>query len=378
MNKKGVIIHLDNERTVLETSKNLFDQNALNLDYIICSTHDEFNTILQENESYIKVLIFDLLSREPDAAELHQQDAEFLKTIEDNFASFNVPIFIYSGYLQAIEGRFNGGTVFKVDKGSEDFQDNIINKISLLFESGFIDVFCPGGVLESEIRQQLNQSFTKQFSNNKQIEDVIGSIKSVVGQDDLKERIRRVFVRIAVKTLASELLAPVVDSEDNVHPVEHFYRRQSKIEVWTGDIWCNKHDGHKMIVLTPRCDLAVGKAKCLILCRLEASPQFNLNAKPEKLLKELNNYLVDNIDGKAKRYIPDNVFLPDGGIVNLANHETQPKDVFLNDYNYLITLSDDLTNEIIGKFAYYFLRTGITNINVREFEAAIKKVNDAD
>ena len=34
---KGVVIHLDNDvKDILEPAKNLFDQMALDLDYIIC------------------------------------------------------------------------------------------------------------------------------------------------------------------------------------------------------------------------------------------------------------------------------------------------------------------------------------------------------
>lgn len=36
---KGVVIHLDNDvKDILEPAKNLFDQMALDLDYIICSS----------------------------------------------------------------------------------------------------------------------------------------------------------------------------------------------------------------------------------------------------------------------------------------------------------------------------------------------------
>lgn len=62
-------------------------------------------------------------------------------------------------------------------------------------------------------------------------------------------------------------------------------------------------------------------------------------------------------------------------MANLAKYHTISIDQFIDQYSYNVTLSDDLTNEIIGKFAYYFLRTGITNINEQEFEAIIKAVN---
>lgn len=374
MDKKGVIIHLDNEAQVLSRCKGLFEQNELGLDYITCSTRNEFDQALKFHKNQVKGLVFDLLSSDPSALELHENDAEFLGTIEENFAAFNVPIFIFSGFLEAIDRKFeNYGTVYKIDKGNDDFQEKVIDKIALLFKSGFIDVFCSDGVLESAIKMELNKSFTRQFTKNSQIEDIINSIDPKEGQG-YRDRTTNIFKRVTIKALSSELLSPVIDSEEKVHPIEHFYIRQSKLKVWTGDVWFNKTENYKVVVLTPRCDLAIGKASNIIFCRLDPPPTFDLNARPDKLIKLLNNHLIDNIEGKAKRYIPSNVFIPEGGMINLSTHETLPIETFLNDYEYIVTLSDDLTNEIIGKFAYYFLRTGINNINEKEFEAIIKQI----
>src|SRR5699024_1374219 len=99
-------------------------------------------------------------------------DAEFLDSVEKSFAHVNIPIFIYSGYLEAIEDKFDGyGTVFKIDKG--DGPDNIFRRIKLFQESGFLDVFCPGGKIETELHQELNKAFVSQFTNNTQIEKII-------------------------------------------------------------------------------------------------------------------------------------------------------------------------------------------------------------
>ncbi|UGU17953.1 hypothetical protein LS482_08735 [Sinomicrobium kalidii] len=371
----GVILHLDNDSKILNRSKDLFDQQGLGIDYITCETKEIFESAIADNQSSIKALIFDLLSEEPSADELQKKDAQFLENLQSSFAKYNIPIFIYSGFLQALENEFdNYGTVFTVDK-DQGIQP-VFDKIKMLLESGFIDVFCPGGILETEIKEELHNSFIKQFTKNDQIEEVIKSIsKAAQEPEQPSDRVKKIFKRIAIKALASDLLAPVIDSKDKVHPIEHFYKRQSELPVWTGDIWKQQEKEEAVLVMTPRCDFAVNKVENIILCQIESAPKFSMEAKRENLLKELRKYLIDNIHGKAKRYIPSNVFFPEGGMVNVSKHSTINKDQFVKDYTYIVTLSDDLTNEIIGKFAYYFLRTGITNINENEFEAIIKALN---
>ncbi|MDH5380291.1 MAG: hypothetical protein OEW75_05550 [Cyclobacteriaceae bacterium] len=374
----GVVIHLDNDsKGILEPSKNFFVQLGLDLDYISCQTKEEFNQAVNNNKIDIKALIFDLLSKEPSKEELHQEDAEFFEVIRTSFAKYNIPIFIYSGYLQALDNEFEGyGTVFKTDK--QYGIKPVFDKLKLLLESGFIDVFCPGGVLETEIKDELHNSFIRQFTRNDQIEEVIKSISEGIKEDpkQLSDRVKKIFKRITIKTLASDLLAPIADSEDKVHPIEHFYKRQSKLDIWTGDIWKEKVADNYILVLTPRCDFATGKAETIIYININELPKpISLNGNPADIEKRMRDYLTDNLQGKSTRYIPSNTFFPSGGMATMNEHSTVQIDDFKNNFEYVITLSDDLTNEIIGKFAYYFLRTGITNINEYEFEAIIRDLN---
>lgn len=362
----GIILHLENDNDLLEGYSNLYQQLGMKFEYITCTTTEKFNSAIIEHEKDIKAIIFDLIGNKASQEEL-DGNPEFLTVINEKFVKYNLPIFIYSGHLPSIGNTYDqNGTVFKFSKDKSI--QVVFDKIKFLSDSGFIDVFCPDGVLESEIKTELNKSFTNQFSQNTQIEEVLKSIMSSEKPEDQKERVKKVFKRIAIKTLSSDLLAPVADSEDKVHPIEHFYKRQSKLPVWTGDIWTEKGTDFTVLVLTPRCDFATKSVTNIIFCEIE---KIKLDPSP----KNLTNHLRDNLLGKAKRYIPDNVFFQGGGMVNLAKYHTLNIDQFIEQYSYGVTLSDDLTNEIIGKFAYYFLRTGITNINEQEFEAIIKAVN---
>lgn len=165
-------------------------------------------------------------------------DPDFLEKIETAFLRYNVPVFIYSGFLESISDKFNNnGTVYKFDKANTDIE-TIFEKIKFYKDSGFIDVFCPGGILEREISKEINTSFTKQFSNNNEIENVINTISNTEdAAEDVTVRVRNVFKRIAIKSLSADLLAPIAENVDKVHPIEHFYKRQSRLDFWTGDIW---------------------------------------------------------------------------------------------------------------------------------------------
>jgi hypothetical protein len=356
----GVVIHLDNDlKTILEPSKNLFDQNDLDLDYLICETKESFAELIKENKTKIKALIFDLLSSEPTSSEIHESDAEFIESINNSYSNYNIPIFVYSGYLQALDGKYeNSGTFFKVDKG--DGIEKIFSKISKFYKSGFIDVFSPNGLLNQSLYKDLNLSFTKQFNDNKQIESVIDSIKDSKGELSV-ERVQKVFQRIAIRSLMSSLTAPEFDKEtgnispDFFNPVEHYLQRISPFEFWTGDIFLKKDGSVCYIIITPRCDFASKSLESLLVCDLV------IGAFPDKLNSEgkekINKALNDNIAGYARFIPPCPLFK--GGKIELSKYSMISKNELIQNFDRVISLSEELTNEILGKFGAYFFRSGI-------------------
>lgn len=363
MDKKGVIIHLDNDDHVLTECKGLFDQNELNLEYITCSAREQFEKVINENKGCIKGLIFDLLSSEPSSGEINNHDAEFLATVEQNFASLNVPIFVYSGYLQAIEGIFDShGTVFKIDKGNDDFQEKVIEKIALLLNSGFLDVFCPNGILERQIHIDLHNAFTKQFIHTDEIERIITNIKGSLSFESSSARIQKIFQRIAVRTLLFELLLPEIDEQGNlveetVSTTEHYLRRVGKIPVWTGDIFRKKHSESFLFVLTPRCNVI--RTDSVLVCPFIWK---DIIKKRDKISKMLQG--DPTVSGYDRHLPPSPIF--EGGKLALSKYYMIDKVSLISDYDLVVTLSDELTNEILGKFGSHFFRTGITPWDANE------------
>jgi hypothetical protein len=117
---KGVIIHLDSNEAILESSRKYFDQCPLSEDLTLetCRTNDEFSKKIAEHHENLKSLIFDLMGEEPGTEDFRSGNAKFLEDIKNSFADHNLPIFIYSGYPYNIpSGLLNCGTVFVMDKG---------------------------------------------------------------------------------------------------------------------------------------------------------------------------------------------------------------------------------------------------------------------
>lgn len=364
MSSKGIIIHLDNDlEGILNPSKNLFSQTGLDLEYIVCDSKEAFAEAISIHKLNIKSLIFDLLSSEPNSGELHQHDAEFLESINTSFLNYNIPIFVYSGYLQALEGKFeNHGTIFKIDKGTEIAF--IFDKIKKLFESGFIDVFSPNGLLNEQLLKDLNLSFTKQFSNNTQIEAIIDSIIETKGVDSIK-RIQKVFQRIALRSLMSNLLAPEIDEGTGkmnfqfLNTVEHYVQRISSFDFWTGDIFLNKKDKTTcFLIVTPRCNVASKSFENLLVCEIELG-KFPSDISNRAGKDKIGYALTDNPEYSGyDRYLPKCPFFQ-GGKVVLSKYHMINRDQLLHDFDRVISLSEDLTNEILGKFGAYFFRSGI-------------------
>jgi hypothetical protein len=152
------------------------------------------------------------------------------------------------------------------------------------------------------------------------------------------------------------------------------------VDYWTGDIWqtINEPNNH-IILLSPRCDIAQAKLENLIVCQIDSNEGdlAALGKDKKKRLQNLESLLRDNVLGKAIRHLPKSPVFA-GGKVDLSKHKTILKSQLAPDYKYIVTLSDDLTNEILGKFAYYFLRTGINTISAEEFNQYLELLRGSD
>ncbi|MEX0314485.1 MAG: hypothetical protein AB3N18_09935 [Allomuricauda sp.] len=355
---RGVVIHLDNDRKkYLDPCKNMFDQSGIDLDYLTCESKEEFRDLIKKHGSDLKALVFDLLRSDPGNEGLSGENPEFLEYVKSSFADYNIPIFIFSGYLHALGDLCEkNGTVYKLDKVNDGFEV-VVEKIKLLHQSGFIDVFCAGGTLEKQLHLDLHKAFTKQFLKSSEIEKIITNIKgNNENFDETSGRIKKVFKRVAIRSLLSDLLLPDIDEngmvkEESVNTVEHYIRRIGDIPVWTGDLFKKNDSDDFLFVLTPRCNVI--RSESILVCPFVWK---EVITKKDKISKMLQG--DPTVSGYDRHLPPSPVF--EGGKLSLSKYFMIKKEVLANDYKLHITLSDELTNEILGKFGAHFFRTGIT------------------
>lgn len=355
---------MDDDETVRKNCLHLVSQMTWNIEYVQCSTKAEFSELINNRKDDVRCLIFDLLGTDPDKDQLNDGDMEFLGNIKSSFNDFNVPIFIFSGYIEQLDSHFqNDGTVFKVSK--DEGIETIFQKIITFEESGFLNIFSKNGSIDKEIREDINKAFRSQFTKNDQILAVIEQIKKVHA-DDYISRIQSVFRRVAVRSLMSGLLSPrnAAEGNETVHPMEHYIQRLSPYRFWTGDIFKNNNDEH-LLILTPRCDVANDRYNTLLVCPLKLGFE---HKKPDAVRRALNGDI--KISGYSRFLAPSPVF--PGAEVELSKYFFIEKETLAANFIKVITLSDELINEISSRFSTIFLRTGITSWNEHETLAHIQ------
>ncbi len=370
---KAIIIHLDNEKEkVLDTAKHYFDQLSLPIEYVCCSNVEQFNDAIKAGKNYLKAIVFDLLEKDEEISD--HTKSSFNTAINNTFKNFNVPVFIYSGYLSNYNDFEYNGTVIKIDKGNKDGFKAVADKISLLHSSGFLEIFCPNGLVETQLHIELHKAFTQQFKTSNDIPNIIELIKKTASPEEYINRVKRVFTRIAVRSLMTELLSPEVDDhgdikEEYVGITEHYVQRINKVQIWTGDIFKNKDTEERIFILMPRCNAV--RCDDYLVCSfiLGAEPQGMKTDKVEGLLT--GDPAVSGYD----RYLPVSPIYK-GGKIALSKFSMKSKSEILDAYQREISLSDELTNEVLGKFASYFFRTGITPFQIKEGKEEYKAAKD--
>lgn len=374
-NKNGVVVHLDNDiDQVLKPAEQFFVDANFPMTYIPASTIEEFEAVIEREYSNLKVIIIDLIEKDTKEELENPKSSAFYSSISKAFRNINVPIFIYSGHLENFHEFNYNGTVIKIDKGNEKGFKAVTDKIQLLQESGFLEVFCPKGIVESLLMKDLHEAFTRQFLQASEIESIIHSIKEA--GVDLQTRTKEIFSRIAVRSLLSRLMIDKTIEDQTfdeaiISAIELYVRRLNieKTPIWTGDIFKSVATDRKIIVLTPRCDLASKGKETILICDIIQAEDYNK--------KNALAYIRDNIKDKKFRYLPSTPLFK-GGKVDLSLQSIITKESLKADYQYVISLTDDLTNEILAKFCSYLLRTSIPDVVEKELQSLLNAAADGN
>lgn len=358
----GVVLYFDDDARIVKNFKNAFEQAVPELEFIGLSNPETFKGHLKDTEFMrkVRVLIFDLAKNQTEEV---SHSFEIKTEIISNFNDYRIPIFIHSAFATYFTELGDKGTVFKIEKSGTAIQ-TICEKIKLMHESGFLEIFCPGGILESSCIIELHRAFTEQFKDN-EIEGIIKSIKESTS-GDCKGRVKEVFVRIAVRSLMHNLVSPsgaILSSssaETKLNAIEHYYRRTSLHDVWTGDIFKKNAGDETLIVMTPRCTAIDPACTLILVCKI-------VDFKDNPTRDDITSALRDNpqLTGYKSRILT-RTSIYKGGKIDFSQHFTIPKSQLKSDYQRMVTLSDELANDVVRKFCAYLLRSGVAETEIEE------------
>ena len=372
----NTILLLEDDIEIQKGFSNIINDMGLGMSLDVCKTIDEYETKrLNENFSRnVKILIFDLATK---TEELKTKKYKALEFIEENYNKNRVPIFIHSGFLNELDDYENEGTIFKIEKSTNSIEE-ICKKIKLFNDTGFLEIFPSNGVLEQSLISELHNAFVSQFKND-EIEKILRSIKGFGEKDDkndnrIKERTLEVFKRIALRTVYREISSEAINNQTGeindveINAIEHYYRRNTRFDYWTGDIFKKKSDEEINIVLSPRCNIDNGNIILLLCCKINGFTEKDIRElKAKNGTDKYRRKIIDNVQSTGERYR----FLPrtpqfEGGNIDFNAYFTISPSELESDYELIITLSDELTNEILRKFSTFISRMGITNTDIFE------------
>lgn len=363
---QNIALLLENEDVIIKSFEQLFeDEGDFGLELRICKTYEDYEVLIKDDhdQNRIKCLIMDLSNNEKEDTSLKFKSVEF---INQQFSQNRIPIFIHSGYLENFTDLEGRGTVYKIEKSSNS-SSQIFNSIKLMASSGFLNIFSKGGTLEQKIMNELHSAFIKQFKPN-EIDEIILSIAHV-SADRFTERTIEVFERIALRAVYQNVISNKETNEPiKVNSIEHYYRRTDNVhKYWTGDIFKNNSSGELIFIVTPRCNLSNSNFHDLLICKLDSIPKDEIEAfnKPKDAEKKISNRITDNLVAESKRFLPKTPQF-EGGYVNFIKIFSFPKVQMDEEYTYLISLVDDLTNDVVRKLAAYLLRGGISSTEYSE------------
>lgn len=365
-----IILLLEDKEEIIVGFQQWLEDSGLDAELSVCRTYQEYSARISDPtfKSRVKCMIMDL-SNTPE----EDQSREFraVEYIESEYNNNRIPIFVHSGYLENFTNLQDKGTVFKIPKGKNSTKA-IGDKIELMYESGFINIFCCGGRLEHSIMDKIHSAFIEQFKGN-EIEEIIRSIKKVSGEN-LIARTDEVFERLALRAVYQNAISNKGNQQPvKVNSIEHYYRRNNLdvMPFYTGDVFeiANRESDSPamVVVVTPRCNVANSNYYMLLVCKVNAlnAEQLKPLLHPNKGVDNLRNHITDNAKSERVRFLPKTPQFV-GGIVDFMTCYTISPETLAQSGSYLISLVDDLTNDVVRKLSAYLLRGGISDTAYEE------------
>lgn len=361
------IVLLEDDESIAERFQELFIDRQINIELKVCKDKNEYQTITSHNWDLIICLIMDLNTKD------QSMDMDIInstiESIKDVYKNKRIPVFVHSANLDRFDDLAEKGTIIKKNKGPKSVTQ-ITESIKLMLDSGFFDIFPANGTLDSKIMKEIHSAFINQFKPD-EIENIIKSIQKSSPPEELLNRTQEVFERIALRSIYQNMISNNEDGSNvKFNSIEHYYRRTDLPQrlFYTGDIFRDNTNGEKIFIATPRCNIVNNNFEQILVCSINEITQSQLDSFLNKNISKgeesLRKHITDNNIGEKLRFLPSTPQF-DGGFVDFVKCKTINPEDFQN-YTYIISLVDDLTNDIVRKFATYILRGGISDTAYKE------------
>lgn len=369
---RNLVLLLEDDKKIIEPFILYFNEKNLDADLIVSENLNDYLKVFEEKRDHVKCLVMDLNNQDHDST---ASINETIVQIKKHYEGHRIPIFVHSGNLAHFTELDEKGTIIKKEKNSKSIAQ-IIDSIELMLNSGFLNIFSINGSLDEKIMTEIHSAFVNQFKHN-EIEDIIKSIQKDNPKDpEFSNRIKEVFERIAVRSIYQNVINN--NAEDKsvvVNAIEHYYRRTNidKHCFYTGDVFENS--SRKMFfVATPRCNISNKNFDQILLCEInEISTDQNNSFQSTKVenkitgetkgAKQIRTSITDDVTnafvGERFRFLPPSPQFR-GGFVDLKKVVTVSEEELMT-YSLVISLVDDLTNDVVRKLAGYLLRGGISD-----------------
>lgn len=374
---RNIVLLLEDDKKIIEPFVVYFTEKKLDAELIVSENLAAYVQNFEEHRDNVKCLVMDLNNQDGDS---DTSIAETISQIRNHYENNRIPIFVHSGNLAHFTELDEKGTVIKKEKNRKSIEE-IVDSIELMLNCGFLNIFSINGTLDQKIMTEIHSAFINQFKHN-EIENIIKSIQNGNPQEgDISARTKEVFERIAIRSIYQNLINNDLEEKSViVNTIEHYYRRTNTAKhfFYTGDIF-EDQDQKMYFVATPRCNVSNKNYDQILLCEVnEISADQNTSFQSPKVEnkatgetkggKQLRTSITDDVTnafvGERFRFLPPSPQFK-GGFVDYKKIVTVSEEE-LGQYTLVISLVDDLTNDVVRKLAGYLLRGGISDTAYEE------------
>ncbi len=335
MSNLNILLVEDNDADIstFESSLEIFEvENQISVNLSIAKDFENANNLIQQN-------IFDGIVLDLSLSDGEQGGKQIVETILEQ--KMIIPIIVYTGTPDDIS-EYSFIDVYK--KGEkESVITDILEDLKKTKDFGFNDLFNAKG----EIQDFLKEVFYQNIYHQK---------KHWIGYED-RDSVKKAILRHTLNHLTQH-----IDKTDNKYFLEEMYIYPPIDKtIKTGSIIKQNSNNNYHIILTPACDFANLKARCILLAEIIApliyiSQNFPGNTASNKRSQKLTD-LINNKKQEFHYLPPLSPFL--GGFIDFTSVASYSLEELQGQFSEVkVQISPYFISDILGRFSSYYARQG--------------------